>query len=203
MKKKRTTKRRKMSTGGKIAIGVAVLGGAYLGWEYLIKPMINKDKPEEPKTPQETEQQVQAVVDNVQQLPANQAPATKNRLNPIGSKRFDMDARTFYGDKGAEVEFIQSYVNKIRQVIGGLKQRGLTNAIIPEKLDVDGVYGKKTLKALEDLKLTGQGGVNGNMIVKKKQEWDKIYRDLLINYTQSAMNSQNTGSGSILQGAQL
>ena len=177
MKKRRTVKKKKMSTGAKIAIGVVVAGSAYAAWEFLIKPMIEKPKDEKPEDKPVTgneyyqqQQQLQNVVDNVQQIPANQAP--KNRLSPIGTpfSKIDYNAAVFFGNKGAEVAFIQTaYNNGVRWLNAKNKSGELTMQRTP--LKVDGIFGQNTYKGLKSVFTPSQ--LSAGITPKIALDWSK------------------------------
>ena len=154
MRKKRTSKK-KMSTGAKVAVGVAVIGGGYLAWEYLVKPMLNKDKPEEPKTPQESEQQATAVIQAVQQIPVNTAPVSN--LSPIGTapNKINWGAKIKYGDKGGEVQVIQKLFNAIAKIYGSYT------------IAEDGIFGNETLAKK-------RGNFGAVYTITPKQVYDKL-----------------------------
>lgn len=162
MKKRRTVKKKKMSTGAKIAIGVVVAGGAYAAWEFLIKPMIEKSKDEKPKdekppadipkNQEQVENQVQQVIEQVQQMPANVAP--KPRLSPIGTpfNKIDYNAKIFYGDKGAEVEFVQSAYNTAIKWLNAKNSEFMYDRNTQRTpIATDGKFGKKTYQALKSV----------------------------------------------------
>jgi hypothetical protein len=139
--RRKTTARRKMSTGKKIALGVVIAGGGWLTWKYLISPMINKGS--EPTAPEPTgggtvNDQTQNVIDQVQTLPVNQKP----KLTPIGSAGSSQDWGVFlkYNDRGGEIETFQKLINRIYQAKRSAK-----------RVKVDGVYGGETLKARNEL----------------------------------------------------
>jgi hypothetical protein len=142
--RRKTTTRKKMSTGKKIALGVVIAGGGWLTWKYLISPMINKGQ-QEPTGPEPTNagtvnDQTQNVIDNVQSLPVNTPP--KPKLTPIGSAGSSQDWGVFlkYNDRGGEIETFQKLINRIYQAKRSAK-----------RVKVDGVYGNETLKARNEL----------------------------------------------------
>lgn len=142
--RRKTTARRKMSTGKKIALGVIIAGGGWLTWRYLISPMINKkpeNLPEDQVNPFATgtvNDQTQNVIDQVQTLPVNQKP----KLTAIGSAGNTQDWGVFlkYNDRGGEIETLQKLINRIYQAKRSAK-----------RVTVDGVYGNETLKARNEL----------------------------------------------------
>jgi len=98
MATKRTSKK-KLSTGGKVLIAATVIGGAYAAYEFLIKPMMNKDEgtpepmPGENGNPyfnyqqqQNTGAQINQIVAAVDQVPPNMEIADPNIKLSTGSK---------------------------------------------------------------------------------------------------------------------
>jgi hypothetical protein len=93
MATKRTNKK-KLSTGGKVIIAATVIGGAYAAWEYLIKPMMNKDEGTPPppmpgaevsaSLPPST--QINQIVAAADQVPPNMENADPNKKLSKGSK---------------------------------------------------------------------------------------------------------------------
>lgn len=139
MRAKRTTRRKKLSTGQKVAIGAMVVGGGFLAWKYLIQPMINKEPEPEPVTGGgSVDQATTNVVTQVQQLPVNVKP----KLTAIGTpgNQQDWGVMLKYGDKGGEIETLQKLINRIYKAKRSVKS-----------IKVDGVYGNETLKARNEL----------------------------------------------------
>ena len=111
MATKRTSKK-KLSTGGKVLIAATVIGGAYAAYEFLIKPMLNKDEGTPPPfmpgtdvsasvTPSiSTGAQINQIVAAVDQVPPNMENADPNK-------------KLFTGSKGNEVSKAQINFNDI------------------------------------------------------------------------------------------
>jgi hypothetical protein len=141
MATKRKTRRKPMTTGKKIALGLIIGGAGFLSWKYIIKPIL---KPEQPEPAPggggsgTVDQQTTNVIDQVQNLPVNQKP----KLTAIGTpgQRQDWGVNLKYGDKGGEIETLQKLINRIYQAKRSAK-----------RIKVDGVYGNETLKARQEL----------------------------------------------------
>jgi len=104
-KKKTTRTKKKLSTGGKIIIGVAVIGAGWATWEYLLKGMFMKPGSDTPPAP-----------DNTPQLPAggqiNQVVNALDQVQP-NVESLDDNKKLSKGSKGVEVERVQTNFNDI------------------------------------------------------------------------------------------
>ena len=174
MRKKRTSKK-KMSTGKKIAIGVAVAGGGYLAWEFLIKPMIQKEEPMQPET-QSPDDQIQNVIDTAQSVPTNSAP--KSTLSPIGTpaNKINWGAKVYYGSKGAEVQVIQKLFNAIAR---------LNNTYTIKE---DGIFGNETL-AKKRANFGSVDYVTPKQVYDRLQQWKANQQQQGIDAAQNAILS--------------
>jgi len=138
---KRKTRRKPMTTGKKIALGLIVAGGGFLAWRYLLKPMFDKNEPAPAPGgggSGTVDQQTTDVIEQVQTLPVNEKP----KLTAIGTPGEKQNWGTFlkYGDKGGEIETLQKLINRIYQAKRSAK-----------RIKVDGSYGAETLKARQEL----------------------------------------------------
>jgi hypothetical protein len=117
MATKRTNKK-KLSTGGKVLIAATVIGGAYAAWEYLIKPMINKDEGTPPPMPGTDVSasvspslspgaQINQIVAAVDQVPPNMENSDTNKKLSKGSKGNEVSK--------AQVNF-NDIIDKMRKV---------------------------------------------------------------------------------------
>jgi hypothetical protein len=133
MAKKRTTKK-KMSTGGKIAVGVVVVAGGWLAWEFLLKDMFKRPEPVQAPTlapsTVTTPDPVVSIISSAQNTTPNQAGA----LSPLGTAREKLryNSPMVYGSKGEEVKVMQIILNNIAK---------LYNA---NPISTDGVWGPET-----------------------------------------------------------
>jgi hypothetical protein len=160
MATKKTTKK-KMSVGGKVLIGAAVLGGGWAAWEYIIKPLINPHKtgddtpmydmptlPTKPVTNIPTGQQIDNIVSAANSVPAN-----------VGG--LDVNKKLAKGSKGAEVKSAQTAFNDIIFRAGkayALPNHGagsVTNMFGSGQISVDRL---KKLSELKQLQTDGNFG---------------------------------------------
>ena len=143
-------KGKKSKVGRNLLIAGAVLGAGYASWKFLIKPMLDKKKAEEEaKKKQEEmakggESAVSSAVQAIQAIQPNILPAVdqkKNRLSPIGTPfaKINYDAPVFFGDKGAEIVYIQKIANKLNEMNDQITGNRKMNRIAE-----DGIYGKNT-----------------------------------------------------------
>lgn len=169
--KKKTRSKGKKSNVPKILLGLAVLGGAtYLGYQYwwLPRQAAKEPKPEDRVDTPTSEQVINTAIQNVDQVPANIAPA---KLSPIGTpySQINYNARIFYGDKGAEVKYIQDILNKTSKLLNlTAATRGYTMPVVT----ADGIFGKKTyalLKAYFDESIL-KNGVTPKIATAKYQQ---------------------------------
>ena len=160
MAKKRTSKK-KMSTGGKIAIGVGVVAGGWLAWEFLLKDMFKRPEPVQapalaPSTAV-TPDPVVSIISSAQNTPANKPGS----LSPIGTAREKLRYNTpmVYGSKGEEVKVMQLILNNIAKLYKA------------SPIAVDGIWGEQTTARVNKL----FGGAKTITLKRafELQEWHK------------------------------
>jgi len=124
--------KKKISTGGKIAIGAGVALAGYLVWDNFIK------KPKEPKVPEgyrtpQTRQTGVTYTDIVAQLPVGGSGGARG-LSPLGTspKNLNWDLKLTKGMEGGEVESLQRMLNRI------------SKAYNKTGINVDGDFGRLT-----------------------------------------------------------
>lgn len=150
-------KAKKSNVGRNLLIIGALAGGAWAGWKWGIKPMLEKKKAEEEaKKKAEAmakggESAVSSAIQSLETITPNTLPPVdqkKNRLSPLGTpyNKINYNAPIFYGDKGAEVQYIQEILNKTsKQLNLTAETRGYTMpTVVP-----DGKFGKKTYALLD------------------------------------------------------
>lgn len=147
-KARKKTSKGKKSNAPKIILGLAAIGGAaYLGYKYwwLPRQAAKEQAPADRVDQPTSEQVINTAIQNVDQVPANIAPA---KLSPIGTpySQINYNAKIFYGDKGAEVKYVQDILNKTSKLLNlTAATRGYTMPVVT----ADGIFGKKTYALLD------------------------------------------------------
>lgn len=176
MKKTKKKTRSKKSNLPKILIGGAILGGlGYAVYEFWYKPMQTKKAADEAAAAAKqaaaaaaagaaiggnvtaTAPVIDRVINNAQNAPKNEIPATT--LSPIGTdpKKVNWAAKVKYGDKGGEVQVIQKLFNAIARILGSYT------------IDEDGIYGNDTLAKK-------RGNFGNVYTITPKQVYDKLQK---------------------------
>lgn len=106
---KRTTKK-KLSTGGKLLIGAAVIGGGWAAWEFLLKDLILKPENTDNKPPITPPVETGAQIQPGTQI--NQIVAAADQVTP-NVESLDENKKLSKGSKGNEVQRSQTNFNDI------------------------------------------------------------------------------------------
>lgn len=202
-KARKKTSKGKKSNAPKILLGLAAIGGAaYLGYKYWWLPrQAAKEQAPADRVDQPTSEQVlNTAIQNVDQAPANIAPA---KLSPIGTpfNKINYNVTLFMGDKGAEVLYCQIMANKINAIRKALgydyySKNGKTT------IAMDGIYGKNTYEMFKVLGFASKIGVTCKMATTNYNGWKYQINQMTMQNIQAAQNAQNNDTGSALGGVQ-